>query len=281
MTRPRLLDLFSGAGGAAAGYHRAGFDVVGVDVVNQPHYPFEFVQADAMTFPLGGFDVIHASPPCQDHSGTRVLGAGHGTGWMLRATVDRLTATGLPWVVENVRGAPVAHQDDLFGANGLELCGCMFTGLRGLLYEARWFETSFPVPQPRHTKHLWPLTKMGRPPQPGECMQVTGHFSDVPEAQRRMGLPWMTRDELAQAICPAYTEYIGLQVFAPAETGAPGPRTSGYRRELEVPEPRTWLYPTTFDLVESGLPDLAFTGPSSATRGAHGSPHPARPSGGF
>jgi DNA (cytosine-5)-methyltransferase 1 len=229
MNRPRLLDLFCGAGGAAWGYHAAGFDVIGVDIARQPRYPFEFHQGDAlgllaaMAARFGDFfdfDAIHASPPCQDHSTTRDFGGDHGTGWMLRATVDRLTATGLPWVVENVRGAPVAHQDDLFGANGLELCGCMFPGLRGLLYEARWFETSFPVAQPRHTKHLWPQTKMGRPPQPGECMQVTGHFSDVAEAQRRMGLPWMTQGELAQAIPPAYTEYIGRQLIDVLERAA-------------------------------------------------------------
>jgi DNA (cytosine-5)-methyltransferase 1 len=207
--RPLLLDLFCGQGGAAAGYARAGFDVVGVDARPMPRYPFDFVQADAMTYPLEGFDAIHASPPCQDHSSTRDFGGDHGTGWMLRATLERLRGTNVPWIVENVDGAAVARQDDLFGANGLELCGCMFPGLRGLLYENRLFETSFPVPQPAHVKHLWPQTKMGRPPKPGECMQVTGHFTDADEGRRRMGADWMTRDGLAQAIPPAYTEHLG------------------------------------------------------------------------
>jgi DNA (cytosine-5)-methyltransferase 1 len=209
MTRPRLLDLFCCAGGAAMGYHRAGFDIVGVDIKPQPRYPFKFHQADAMTYALDGFDAVHASPPCQDHSTTRGLGARHGTAWMLAATRERLTAYGRPWIVENVKTAPLARQGDLFGANGLELCGCMFAELRGLLYEARLFETSFPVPQPPHRLHHWPQTKMGRPPQPGECMQITGHFSGVTEARRRMGADWMTQDELAQAIPPAYTELVG------------------------------------------------------------------------
>jgi len=220
VSRPRLLDLFCGAGGAAMGYHQAGFDVVGVDVAPQPRYPFGFHQADAMTYPLDGFHVIHASPPCQDHSTTKDLGARHGTGWMLAATRDRLAALNIPWVVENVKTAPLARQADLFGAHGLELCGCMFPQLRGLLYEARLFETSHGIPQPPHYLHKWSQTKMGRPPQPGECMQVTGHFSDVPEAQRRMSIAWMTQGELAQAIPPAYTEYIGRQMLAALEVTA-------------------------------------------------------------
>lgn len=233
--KPKLLDLFCCQGGAAAGYHRAGWDVVGVDIEPQPRYPFEFHQADALevlaevsdVWDWRGhtFDAIHASPPCQDWSETREFGGDHGTGWLLLATLERLRGARLPWIVENVDGAPVARQADLFGANGLELCGCMFPGLRGQLYENRLFETSFPVPQPAHVKHLWPQTKMGRPPRPGECMQVIGHFSDVPEAQRRMSADWMTQDGLAQAIPPAYTEYIGGHLMAhvaeqPAEVGA-------------------------------------------------------------
>lgn len=204
-----LLDLFCKAGGAAKGYHDAGFGVVGVDIEPQPRYPFRFVQADAMTFPLDGFDAIHASPPCQDHSTTRDFGGAHGTGWMLAATLDRFRGLTVPWVVENVKTAPLARQGDLFGDHGLRLCGCMFGRTRGLLYEERVFQTSLSLPQPDHVRHVWPQTKMGRPPRPGECMQLTGHFSDVPEGQRRMGLPWMTQGELAQAILPDFTAFIG------------------------------------------------------------------------
>ena len=88
--RPWLLDLFCGVGGAAVGYHRAGFDVVGVGIRPRPHYPFEFVQADAMTFPLEEFDAIHASPPCQEHSVRQTFTTRrHGSGWMLAAIRDR------------------------------------------------------------------------------------------------------------------------------------------------------------------------------------------------
>jgi DNA (cytosine-5)-methyltransferase 1 len=224
MTRPRLLDLFAGAGGAAMGYHRAGFDVVGVDIAPQPRYPFKFYRRDWREalddFDLADFAAIHASPPCQDHSSTKDLGGRHGTGWMLGAARRRLAAEGVPYVIENVRGAPLAHQDDLFGTNGLELCGCMFPATRGLLYEARWFETSFAVPQPPHRLHKWPQTKMGRPPKPGECMQITGHFSDVAEGQRRMGIDWMTQTELAQAIPSAYSEYLGRHLLAAIQEAA-------------------------------------------------------------
>ena len=232
MSGPRLLDLFCKAGGAAKGYYDAGFEVVGVDIEPQPRYPYEFHQADALKvletgqvtddLPIAGcFDAIHASPPCQDHSATRDFGGDHGTGWMLAATLERLRSFPVPWVVENVATAPLARQDDLFGASGLTLCGCMFPGLRGLLYEDRVFQTSFAIPQPRHVLHVWPQTKMGRAPVPGECMQVTGHFTDAAEGRRRMGIPWMTRDELAQAIPPAFTEHIGRalleQITAPRE----------------------------------------------------------------
>ncbi len=103
--RPRLLDLFCGAGGAAVGYARVGFEVVGVDIKPQPNYPFEFHQADAMTFELSGWDAIHASPPCQDHSTLSHLQGEHGTGWMLAQTIDELGINGAPFVVETVPGS--------------------------------------------------------------------------------------------------------------------------------------------------------------------------------
>src|SRR4030043_482980 len=98
--RPRLLDLYCKAGGAAMGYHWAGFEVVGVDIEPQPHFPFEFHQADALTYPLDGFDAYHASPPCQGYS---VCTPEHTKGnWpkLINPIRERLKATGKPYVIE-------------------------------------------------------------------------------------------------------------------------------------------------------------------------------------
>lgn len=200
--RPLLLDLFCGAGGAAMGYYRAGFDVVGVDVRPQPRYPFEFVQADANEYPLADFDAIHASPPCQDHSRSQKPRE-HGTGWMLAATRERLTAQRAPWVIENVPGAPMRAD--------LKLCGCMF-GLPNLKRE-RWFETSwhaFELRQPcEHSEPVISVTGTGAGTSHGRHGHIT--FADW---RRVMAIDWMTGKELAQAIPPAYTEYIGRLLLA-------------------------------------------------------------------
>ena len=114
------------------GYHRAGFDVVGVDINPQPHYPFEFIQADAMTYPLEGFDVIHASPPCQAYSKI-VRNVWHRSDDhpdLVAPTRDRLITAGVPYVIENVEGAPIRAS--------VMLCGTMF-GLN--IRKHRWFET--------------------------------------------------------------------------------------------------------------------------------------------
>src|SRR5678815_3968779 len=116
--KPRLLDLFCGAGGAAMGYHRAGFEVVGVDIKPQPHYPFEFHQADAMTFPLEGFDAIHASPPCQAFCDLKDMHNAKQHDNLLTPIRKRLAESGVPYVIENVRGAPLDGK--------LRLCGSMF-----------------------------------------------------------------------------------------------------------------------------------------------------------
>jgi DNA (cytosine-5)-methyltransferase 1 len=197
----KLIDLFCSAGGAAWGYFLAGFTVVGVDIEPQPNYPFTFIRADATTYPLDGFDAAHGSPPCNDHSSLSGLVGKHGTGWMLQHTIDRFRAWGGPWVVENVDRA------DMPGAT--ILCGTHF----GLGAENRVLK--------RHRKFL---TSFELPPA-GRCMctgmpvggvyghsggtQRRGYKFSAATAQHAMGIDWMTHDELAQAIPPAYTEYIG------------------------------------------------------------------------
>jgi len=182
------------------GYHRAGFDVVGVDVKPQPRYPFKFVQADAMTYPLDGFDAIHASPPCQDHSRS-FKPVAHGTGWMLAATRGRLEAAGVPWVIENVPGAPMRAD--------LKLCGCMFgLGAAGLqLIRERWFECSWRPFEMRapcyHASRAITITGTG----PGVSHSLA-KFSTV-DCRVAMDTDWMTYEEMSQAIPPAYTEHIG------------------------------------------------------------------------
>jgi DNA (cytosine-5)-methyltransferase 1 len=204
--RPRLLDLFCGAGGAAMGYHRAGFDVTGVDIKPQPHYPFTFIQADAMecltnyTSQLAAcdFDAIHASPPCQDHT-RQYVPQKHGTGWMLAAAREDLNTIGLPWVIENVPGAPMRAD--------YKLCGCMF-GLPRLKRE-RWFETSwhaFDLRAPcQHPEASISVTGTGTPTG---TWKVYGSLK-LADFQQVMGIYWMDRAELSQAIPPAYTELIG------------------------------------------------------------------------
>ncbi len=212
MTRPRLLDLFCGAGGAAMGYSLAGFDVVGVDNRPQPRYPFTFVQADAMTYPLDGFDVIHASPPCQDYSKAMRCFVGDGEYPRLIEPVrERLHLTGRSWVIENVDGAPLPVQDTLDGAHGTELCGSMF---RLRIWRHRLFETSFGITAPRGCDHsLLPMN-----PHKSTNRQLWRKIlgPDVPLERRwreEMGVGWMDGDEGREAIPPAYTEYIGRQLL--------------------------------------------------------------------
>jgi len=211
MTRPRLLDLFCGAGGAAVGYHRAGFDVVGVDKEPQSHYPFELVHADAMTYPLSGFDAIHASPPCQAYSAGRNIWKGrlpddrHPD--LVAPTRARLIAAGVPYVIENVIGSPLI--------NWTMLCGDMFgLGVR----RHRLFETSFviwgpPVCRQRHPDFFVSVFGGGaKAKKSGRGFPKTNVVHA--DASAAMGIDWMKRDELSQAIPPAYTQFIGEQLLA-------------------------------------------------------------------
>lgn len=216
--KPLLLDLFCGAGGAAMGYHRAGFKVVGVDISPQPHYPFLFVQADALAFLARNgkhFDAIHASPPCQRYSvATKV----HGTEQvethpdLVEPTRQLLLKTGIPFVIENVPGAP------LLGS--LLLCGSMF-GLE--VRRHRIFEGTVPIMSPSSCNHTEAAVGVyghtGAGANRGRERE-RGRANGVADWRRAMGIDWMGVDELAEAIPPAYTEWIGASLRAAVEQGS-------------------------------------------------------------
>jgi DNA (cytosine-5)-methyltransferase 1 len=205
MSRPKLLDLFCKAGGAGMGYHLAGFNVIGVDIEPQPRYPFGFHRLDAIKAIVTSgehFDAVHASPPCQLYSNTqKIQGNDHPD--YVSAVRNLLMELGKPFIIENVPGSPLREP--------IELCGAMF-GLR--TYRHRLFESNIPLSAPTHPDHLARTTKMGRPPRADEFMHVVGNFSGVAHARAAMGIDWMTRDELREAIPPAYTEHIGRQLIA-------------------------------------------------------------------
>ncbi len=206
--KPKLLDLFCKAGGATKGYQRAGFYVVGVDNEPQPHYcGDEFIQADALTYPLEGFDAYHASPPCQayvDHNKNKE--SKHPK--LIEPTREKLVLTGKPFVIENVVGYPHLMAS-------LMLCGTMFN-LR--VFRHRYFETSFPGPMSPFSCNHWGQAQTG---------EFIGVYAFGPHGKRdatgfrgkplppqvtkseAMGIDWMRDRELNEAIPPAYTEYIG------------------------------------------------------------------------
>ncbi len=221
----RLLDLFCGAGGAAVGYHRAGFeDITGVDIKPMPRYPFEFVQGDALEYVIehgAEFDVIHASPPCQMHSRLSHL-AGPEHKDYIPETRRLLVDSGTIYVIENVPGAPLI--------NPFMLCGTMF-GLRtsngAQLRRHRLFEANFDVilvPPCNHNGRTIGIF--------GDKARDTGaekrHYSQSIETRgeppnnilftyedacNAMGMDWANIRELSQAIPPAYTEFIGRRIL--------------------------------------------------------------------
>jgi hypothetical protein len=198
--KPRLLDLFCGGGGAAMGYALAGFEVVGVDNRPQPHYPFEFHLADALTFPLAGFDAYHASPPCQKFSSMSRL-TNHEHPDLIPPTRQRLRATGRPYVIENVEGAPLLEP--------WLLCGTMF-GLE--VRRHRLFEVNFPLTLTspcnclRGNREGRLIAFRSGKPAPGRRRPPRDVESEYRTA---MGVPWLPVKVARQAIPPAYTEWVG------------------------------------------------------------------------
>jgi hypothetical protein len=216
VSRPRLLDLFCGAGGAAMGYCRAGFDVVGVDIAPQPDYPFEFVRADAIEFTWwvdGEFDAIHASPPCQASSaatkGNRARGRVDDHVDLIPDTRIALAVTGLPYVIENVQGSALRRD--------LTLCGEMF-GLRVIRH--RYFELGgWSMPQSPHVPHRGRVSGWRHGVHyDGPYLAVYGDGggkATVEECREGLGIDWSwDRAQLVEAIPPAYTEHIGRQLLA-------------------------------------------------------------------
>lgn len=238
MTRPVLLDLFCGAGGAAVGYHQAGFHVIGVDRDPQPNYPFGFIQADALEFlaEIKGYDdkrvpqwarrwpsidvfsAVHASPPCQAScaliKGNQRATAGNHTN-LIPAVRAALGELNVPTVIENVQGSDLRRD--------VTLCGEMF-GLGVIRH--RYFEISnAAVSQPAHVKHRGRVAGYRH----GEWFDGPyfavygdgGGKGSVAQWQQAMGIDWTdVRKEIAEAIPPAYTEFIGAQLIQAIEVAA-------------------------------------------------------------
>ncbi len=207
----KILDLFCGVGGSAVGLKRAfpNAEITGVDLKNQPRYPFNFIQGNALEYPTDGFDFIWASPPCQHF--TQMLNHGltdrnkHKD--LVSETRELLKDSKVPYIIENVVGAPVRKD--------LMLCGEMF-GLRVIRH--RVFECSFPVIQPKHITHR-KEGSIRKKNDGGWYNRVYGHETGKKQWAESMGMnlkeEWIKGIpkyyELAQAIPPAYSEYIGSQ----------------------------------------------------------------------
>jgi DNA (cytosine-5)-methyltransferase 1 len=209
----KLLDLFCGAGGCSEGYRAAGFDVTGVDIAFQKRYPKQcsFLQADVMHLVnFSGFDVVHASPPCQAYSKASQYMRNKGSIYpdLIAAVREKLVKSNCLYVIENVVGAPLLHP--------VQLCGTSFgLGSKDLqLVRHRWFECNAQLLVPPcqhgnkpvagvygHGMPTYQRKRLGRDVLSNECREV-------------MGISWMSRTELSQAIPPAYTTYIGEQLIA-------------------------------------------------------------------
>lgn len=219
--RPRLLDLFSGAGGAARGYQLAGFEVWGVDVKPQPRYCGDrFFQMDAFAFieavRAGAYPMPaawHASPPCQHYSrGTKQSKSADRHPDLIAETRAALLATGRPYVIENVADAKAWLRWPIL------LCGAMFPGLR--TYRHRLFESSVFMLAPTHQAHVV-RTPRSNVYVEGQFMTVYGHVSPVSKAREVMGIDWpMTQREVTEAIPPAFTDFVGRQLLAAVQMEA-------------------------------------------------------------
>lgn len=227
MSAPRVLDLFCCAGGAGVGYHRAGFDVTGVDIVPRPNYPLPFVQADAVQYladritsgEIRTYDLVHLSPPCQKACAL-TAGTNAAMGWgdehvdLIPALRQLLPLMGVPYVIEQPNGKAPIRKD-------VSLCGEMF-GL-GVLRHRNFELGGWSAPSPKHLKHRGYVRGWrGRHTKDGQKEPIWrdgpyvaaygsgGGKASVAEMQQAMGIDWTdAREELTEAIPPAFTEWIG------------------------------------------------------------------------
>lgn len=220
---PRLLDLFCCAGGAAVGYARAGFEVVGVDIAFQKNYPFEFHHGDALAYVAEHgheFDAIHASPPCQTYSRTKTLHANEHPD-LVDVTRDALNATGKPWVMENVVGAPLIDP--------LVLCGTEFgltapdvDGVPLKVLRHRLFESNIPLTRRGECNHdpsiltasIYGAGGGWTPEHRDSAKRRGGYVPHTDVCRELLGVDWTTKHELSQVVPPAFTEHLGKQLMA-------------------------------------------------------------------
>ena len=193
------------------GYHRAGFDVIGVDINPQPNYPFRFIQLDVLALEMtpadirSCFDAIHASPPCQSYTAYRRKGHGVGDGYpdLIVPTRELLVRAGLPYIIENVHGAPLREP--------VTLCGSSF-GLD--LRRHRLFESNVPLVAPP-CNHSWQTPRFAQATNRENrrrTIEVGVWRIPLERQQQAMGVDWMSLEELSEAVPPAYTEFLGRQL---------------------------------------------------------------------
>jgi DNA (cytosine-5)-methyltransferase 1 len=221
--KPKLLDLYCKAGGCSAGYAKAGFEVIGVDINPQPNYPFKFIQANALEILkdeefISQFSAIAASPPCQAHSKARGLSEARNGGKygnhldLIPETRELLIKTGKPYIIENVAGAPLN--------NPLKLFGSQFKNL--YTQRERWFESNIPLVEPEEPRQKMKTLSAGNGIGEDGSISIVGNggVRGLNSKQIRLywgfamgGIDWMSRAELAEAIPPAYTEFLGKQLI--------------------------------------------------------------------
>ena len=202
-TRKTALDLFCGGGGASMGLHRAGFDVVGVDLFDQPKYPFKFIKADALDFDITGYDFVWASPPCQAFTAyKRRKDHVKYSPNLIPKIREKLIANRKPFVIENVQGAPLL--------DAAMLCGSMFSlDVR----RHRFFESNFKIDQIKcqHNLQLPRFAPASNRKNLRKTVEIGVWRIPLAIQQKAMGIDWLDVRSLSQSIPPAYSEYIGRQ----------------------------------------------------------------------